>query len=129
MSQNNEGPCGEFDWFATDSVGAFALFSRFESGFIPRTVLDSFKEHEELSNIIDLPNWGSESVWSGFASKGLFVYDWKPNNGPYVLKKEAPDIRDEKFIVRLAELSSLPEYSGKFAETKSMASLDNWHRV
>ena len=66
----------EFDWFAVDQDGNFALFATAGKGPVPDQVLHSPEPHDELAKSIAVVGWGSSEVWSSYARVGLFVYDW-----------------------------------------------------
>ncbi len=73
----------EFDWYAVDSEGHVAIFTTAGEGHIPKAVLESFILHDEISESMESPNWGSSDVWSDFANQGFFVFDWELPGGPY----------------------------------------------
>lgn len=79
----------EFDWYGIDCNGAVAIFATAGSGAVPHPVLNNIKDHDSISEQLETTNWGSELVWADLANYGLFVFDWKLNNGPYI-KVSAP---------------------------------------
>lgn len=74
----------EFDWFALDKNNNIALVSTAGYGSIPDAVLGEYLEYKKITESLDTPNWGSKDVWEDYADYGLFVFDWKLYNGPYI---------------------------------------------
>lgn len=61
----------EFDWFAIDSEGNIGLFSTAGEGAVPKLVIESYSEHDAISELLDSPNWGSSEVWSDYCRKTI----------------------------------------------------------
>ncbi|HET9505466.1 MAG TPA: hypothetical protein VFO93_18125 [Hymenobacter sp.] len=104
--------CGiEFDWFAIDVTGAIGLFSTGGWGPIPKEVLWHAEQHQQLSNQFALPNAGTLAIWDDFARYGLYVFDWKPYEGPYLRVAQPlakPDGGIKQTILTLPDLLLLP---------------------
>ena len=108
---------GEFDWFAKDSGGQYALFATAGEGFVPKEALLLADVFEEISDAIDAPHWGSENVWDDYASVGIYVYDWKLHGGPYV-RVRCPAIGVAASLVdKLNAIDSFPKFDGHFRKT------------
>ena len=78
----------EFDWFATDTVGAVALMSSAGYGSIPDFVFEHFDSQQAVAQrfaaLSGLPE-GSDliRVAQALAILGIFTYDWQHWDGPY----------------------------------------------
>lgn len=119
----------EFDWFAIDSSRCIALFSTAGIGYIPHAVMNFFSEHDEISQSIDSPNWGSSSVWDDYAKLGLYVYDWHLNEGLYV-RVRIPEIQAEAKLIQMVDsLVALPKFTGKFDDVQEFEDLGSWHDI
>jgi hypothetical protein len=62
MSAHPEIEGVEFDWYATDRSGNFALFATAGAGFVLPCVVLARVEHGAISEGFDNPHWGSEKV-------------------------------------------------------------------
>ena len=113
----------EFDWFAIDSEGNFGLFSTAGEGSIPSLVIESYAEHDSVSELLDPPNWGSSKVWSDYAALGFYVYDWNLPGGPYNRKSEPTGSMSTELKEKLMAMGSAPTLSVKFTELKEVASV------
>ena len=107
---------GEFDWFAQDNEGNIALFATAGAGNIPKPVIECYKEHELISEILESPNWGSSEVWMDYAALGFFVYDWKLNNGPYIKKCDPASKMDNELRTKILAIKDLPKLQLRFLE-------------
>lgn len=107
----------EFDWFAVDSNGRYGMFSTAGQGSIPETVLMNFEEHDLLSGGIDSPNKGTSSVWKGFATVGLYVFNWQLHDGPYRLECRPLGNIADGLRTSLNSISNLPKLDVNFEET------------
>jgi len=74
----------EFDWFASDAAGQFALFSTGGAGPVPDFVRKAAAAHDNIGEAISVTDWGTPQVWSSYSRAGLFVYDWSPAQAAYV---------------------------------------------
>ena len=111
----------EFDWFALDINGNIAVFSSAGNGTIPQEVKNNYKEYDSISDKFESPNWGSDLVWSDLANYGLYVFDWKLNNGPYIRKsipknKLSNDLKEE-----ILSINELPILYMVFNETEEVS--------
>jgi hypothetical protein len=73
----------EFDWYAVDSDRNIAIFTTAGEGSLPEEVLKNYKLHDEITDSLESPNWGSSEVWSDYSKLGLYVFDWDLPEGPY----------------------------------------------
>jgi hypothetical protein len=110
----------EFDWFSIDSNGEFGIFSSAGSGIIPMNVIEDFKSHDNISEQIELLNFGTEMVWNDFANYGLYVYDWSQNNGSYIKKLNPTSEISEKLKKKLSNLRSLVKLEILFTDSKEI---------
>jgi len=122
MTDNNENDriSAEFDWFAVDQNGSIGLFSTAGAGFIPQTVRSNFHDHENISDSIDNPHWGTPDIWSDYSEVGLYVYDWQQKKATYVrvrtpTKETENDLRDS-----ILSLSSLVRLKLVFDENRQI---------
>lgn len=120
MKAEREFECVEFDWFATDIDGRFALFATAGEGPIPEEVARSAAAHDAIGESIPITGWGSSAVWQSYAKVGLFAYDWSSTQGNYVqvavpARSVLPDLR-----ARLQNCAVLPALNASFAETSAI---------
>ncbi|WP_226645348.1 hypothetical protein [Microbulbifer variabilis] len=110
----------EFDWFAIDSEGNIGLFSTAGEGTIPGSVIGAYSEHDNISEQLESPNWGTSEVWSDF---GLYVYDWNLHGGPYKREREPSKVMSNELKTKLLSMGSLYSLPIKFTEIKEIASV------
>ena len=115
----------EFDWFAVDSGGEVALFATAGAGFIPASVLANGERHQDLSDGVENPAVGTPEVWDAYANRGLYVFDWDMNTGPYRRVRFPIGPIPAEFRNRIMQLSGMPRYPGLFREDREIAS--EWH--
>ena len=84
MSQVAEIAGREFDWFAVDDAGRFAVFATAGSGPVPRLANSAIQAHNHISESIEVTGWGTPQVWESYSRVGLFAYDWHDTTGCYV---------------------------------------------
>ncbi|MCJ8351462.1 hypothetical protein [Moritella sp.] len=113
----------EFDWFAIDSEGNISLFSTAGEGSIPCLVIESYAEHDDISERLDSPNWGCSEVWSDYAQLGFYVFDWNLHGGPYKREREPTSNMDTELKRKLMAMASIPSLPVKFTELKEMANV------
>ena len=113
----------EFDWFAIDSEGNIGLFSTAGEGAIPSSVMEAYSEHDNVSEQLESPNWGSSEVWSDYAALGLYVYDWNLHGGPYIREREPSKVMNNELKTKLLSIGSLYSFPIKFTELKKIASV------
>ena len=113
----------EFDWYAEDIDGKIGLFSTAGEGFMPESVIENFSNHDEISDSLDSPNWGSPEVWSDYAKLGFYVYDWDLPGGPY--KKERSPVGEMTLELKnkLLSLIDIPKLNVKFSELEVVQSV------
>ena len=114
---------GEFDWFAKDEDGNFALFATAGEGFVPDKALSLADTFESISNSIDAPNLGSSNVWNDYADMGLYVFDWRLPGGPYIRVRCPAGSGSGAVLDRLAGIDTMPKFDGVFEKT---ASVEGW---
>jgi len=112
IEQEMEGV--DFDWFAIDQSGNWAVFATAGEGFIPESVLKYADLHSFISEKINLPNWGRSNIWHDYAVVGLFAFDWDSAIGGYI-KKASPDT-SVKFIPNTKNIAVFPSFEVEFTE-------------
>jgi len=118
---NERFPGFEFDWFAQDVEGNIALFSTGGFGPVPSTVQAHFQGHDSAVSSIDVPHWGSLTIWKDYARQGLFVFDWVPNVGPYRLMEQPEGKISAALQHLLLQITELPLFNGVFRLADSIA--------
>ena len=113
----------EFDWFAIDCEGNLGLFSTAGEGLIPSLVIQTYAEHDDISEILDSPNWGSSEVWSDYAALGFYVFDWNLHGGPYKREREPTSSMSAELRAKLMAMASLPMLPVKFEELMEIANV------
>lgn len=113
----------EFDWFAMDSSGSIALFATAGAGFVPPLVLSHAGEHDAISESIASAHWGSDKVWDDYAGLGLWVYDWKLHDGPYLCVRKPSREMTETLRRSLLAMSSLTRFEGRFENSETITSM------
>ncbi len=111
----------EFDWYAKDSEGNFGLFSTAGEGFVPQVVLEHFNAHDEITDSLESPNWGSSEVFVDYGKLGFYVFDWCLHGGPY--KKQCAPLNpmDEQLKLKLLKLTQRIKLNVNF---NSLAEID-----
>jgi len=113
----------EFDWFACDRSGQFAVFASAGLGEVPASVGVSFLAHQAVSDSIESANWGSDRVWDELASCGLYVYDW--GSGDRYRRQRVPAAQPEQELLeRLCRLPKLPRFDFEFGYKTEIAAKD-----
>ncbi len=113
----------EFDWFSIDSEGNIGLFSTAGEGTIPGSVMEACSEHDNISEQLDSPSWGSTEVWSDYAALGFYVYDWNLHGGPYKRERVPAKVMSDELKTKLISMGSLYRLPVKFTELKEIASV------
>lgn len=78
----------EFDWIGTNHIGHTAVFSSYNTGYIPEKVKTSFELYSQLDHLIQaMPKYtipklftketGNFKDWLSYAAKGLFAFDYQ----------------------------------------------------
>jgi hypothetical protein len=109
----------EFDWFATDRDGSFALFATGGCGPAPQSVLASTEAHDAIGEIIDVTGWGSSTVWQSYSRVGLYAYDWSDSQGAYVRVAVPAISPSPKVAAAIAAIVGLPYLEVSFSEVAS----------
>ena len=113
-------PGFEFDWFAQDAEGHVALFSTGGFAPVPRTVQAHYQGHDRAASSIEVPHWGSLSVWKDYARQGLYVFDWVPNVGPYLQLEQPEGEMPAALQHLLLQITGLPQFTGVFRQVTSI---------
>jgi hypothetical protein len=105
----------EFDWFARDDAGEYAVFATAGSGPVPEEVADACMQHRAIGEQIAVTGWGTSEVWKSFSNVGLFAYDWDDQRRCYA-RMAVPDRPvDAALSARLVEIV-LPTLPLSFGE-------------
>lgn len=122
----------EFDWLAVDEAGEVAVFSSAGYGPVPLAVMAIAgmlnDEYEKLrclpvvSPCAEHPEGpGNYADWIRFAEGGLYGFDWRLWDGPYVrLTAPGEPLRFDDLPRELAELASVVRLPLKFAGAASV---------
>ncbi|KRD32075.1 hypothetical protein ASE35_14075 [Lysobacter sp. Root916] len=116
MTTSREIECREFDWFAFDRDGSFALFATGGCGVVPDSVRASVGSHDAISEAVEVTGWGSSAVWQSYARVGLYAYDWSDAEGRYVRVAEPTAPLSPALATRLAACPDLLELDLRFAQ-------------
>jgi hypothetical protein len=108
----------EFDWFAIDNMGHYALMSSAGSGIVPMSVIEDYKSHTSITKQFDLPDYGSEQIWGNFAEYGLYVFDYDIHKNSYIRKSKPLKKIPEYIKNELKKLRNIPRLNCSF-ETNS----------
>jgi hypothetical protein len=111
----------EFDWFAADSEGQFAMFATAGSGVAPPFVIAAHAEFDAVSESIPQTEWGTETIWNVYANLGLFVYDWDETLGRYRQIRVPAMPLDAGLRLRLSSIGSLPVFAFSFMSTNTVS--------
>ena len=111
----------EFDWFASDSAGAIAIFATAGEGFVPDSAIVSGRRIEQIVNSIPTPNWGSDAVWDDYSQTGLVVFDWKLPGGPYRCVRRPKVALAHELKRELLSIIDMPQYDGLFSDIDEIA--------
>lgn len=116
MDNDREIEGTEFDWFAVDEHGQFALFATAGYGPVPSLVRGCIASHATIGNNIEVTGLGSTDVWRSYSRVGLFAYDWSASQGRYlrVAKPSAP--LSAGLATSLTACSNLPALNLSFAQ-------------
>jgi len=95
----------EFDWYAIDSEGNLGLFSTAGEGNVPKFVLENYLKHDEISECLESPNWGSSEVFLDYGKLGFYVFDWDLPRGPYKKQCDPLNQMDTELKLRLLKLT------------------------
>ena len=111
----------EFDWFATDSFGNFAIVATAGEGILMPQVIENYKDHQLLSETLDSPKWGSPDVWDDYSSIGLYVFDWKLHGGPYNKVANPSKKISDKLRKEILDIRGLPIIKTDFREIEILS--------
>jgi hypothetical protein len=107
----------EFDWFAVDQDGYFALFATAGCGPLPHSVSIAVDTHDAIGDLLEVAHWGSEAVWQSYADSGLFAYDWSDTRCCYVRVAEPTAPLPAKLEETLMGCHALPRLDVSFFQS------------
>ena len=110
----------EFDWFAVDAEGNFAIFCTAGGGLIPAGVVPLIETFKNVSQELKTPNWGTDKVWDDYADLGLFVFDSDYAGRPYRLIRVSEGDLDAAVRTRLSGVVPIPRYDGNFGSVEEI---------
>lgn len=110
----------EFDWFARDEAGNYAVFATAGSGPVPAEVVDACVQHSAIGEHIPVKGWGTDEVWKSYSDVGLFAYDWDDQRGRYARVAVPNRPVEATLLVQLAEVV-LPRLPLSFGEAPVIA--------
>ena len=116
MSNPDAG--ADFDWFAVDASGAYALLASGGPGFLPPSVLEYRVMHETVAGGIEYPHWGTDAIWQDVAALGLYVYDWSIEDNAYLRVAQPVPEADATFANMITRITDLPELVGNFQSSE-----------
>lgn len=87
---------------------------------IPKSAAIHYKEHRKISNEFNLPHLGSLELWNDYAGYGLFVYDYKPHQGPYLKLASPIKPMEESLREQIMQLKDLPVIDKSFVTEESL---------
>lgn len=105
----------EFDWFAIDNDGNFALFTTAGEGFFPENVAEHHEMHSAVSESLPVPRTGTAEVWLDFASIGLYVFDRALPGGPYQRRASPTCELHGAIRKQVLAVPQLPRFNGSFS--------------
>jgi hypothetical protein len=114
----------EFDWYAVDIEGQIGIFSTAGFGMIPKAVQLHYQDHLDISSIIEQPSFGTSNVWKDFSKLGMFVFDWKQYDGPYVKKEEPLGNMADDLRMRILKIKDLPKINKSFKKESKLEQND-----
>lgn len=85
--------------------------------------MEAYSEHDEISEQLESPNWGSSKVWSDYSALGLYVYDWDLHGGPYKQERAPSKVMSNELKQKLLSLESLYIFPVKFSELNEVVSV------
>lgn len=100
----------EFDWFAVDQDGKFALFATAGSGPVPFAVASAAEEHEKIGSALQVSGWGSIAVWESYSCAGLYSYDWSSEACSYIRVAEPSSPLSQELSTRLTTCAAVHKF-------------------
>jgi hypothetical protein len=100
----------EFDWFAIDQDGKFALFATAGSGPAPFAVASAAEEHGEIGSALKVSGWGSMDVWESYSRAGLYSYDWSSEASSYIRVAVPSSPLSQELSTRLTTCAALHKF-------------------
>lgn len=110
----------EFDWFATDELGQFALFATAGAGPLPQLVLASIAAHDAIGEEVEISGWGTNDVWQSYSRAGLYAYDWSSTKGRYLRVAEPCASLKSDLGARLSACPSIPTLQVSFSQATAI---------
>lgn len=105
----------EFDWFATDRDGRFAIFATAGRGPVPESALALAKAHDAVGDTLEVTGWGTNAVWQSYSRAGLYAYDWSDRQGCYIRVAEPATSPPLKLAADIAAITGLPRVEASFS--------------
>ncbi|TDN39139.1 hypothetical protein E4631_24155 [Hymenobacter sp. UV11] len=102
----------EFDWFALDAEGRIGLFSSAGFGPVPASVQLHFQEHDRAASHID---WRVLTMEQACGEAGLFLFDWKHWQGPYLKLAQPLAEMNTAFRQQIFQIPELIVFAVSFA--------------
>jgi len=120
MGTSREIEGTEFDWFAIDQDGRFALFATSGRGVVPEAVLSELDAHDAIGSELEVTGWGTSAVWHGYSRIGLYVYDWSDEQQRYVRVAEPAVPPVPQLASDLSACPGLPRLELSFAQVAAI---------
>ncbi|WP_266170300.1 hypothetical protein [Dyella subtropica] len=120
METSREIEATEFDWFATDKNGHFAIFATAGRGPVPESVLAVAKAHDAIGDALAVVGWGTDAVWQSYSWAGLYAYDWSDKQGCYVRIAEPAVPLPTELEVGLASCPGLLRLEALFSQVAAI---------
>lgn len=112
----------EFDWYAVDLSGKYALFSTAGSGMIPECIANFLDEYSDIT--IPSASQGEEP-WKPLAKAGFFVFDMV-NSDSYQKKVNADGLIKSNVMEQLEALPNLLQFNGYFEKISKIDDLSQF---
>lgn len=112
----------EFDWYAVDLSGQYALFSTAGSGVIPECIVNFIDEYGDVA----VPSaFQGKDPWKPLAKAGFFVFDMLGSND-YQKKVNADGLIKSKIEEQLESLPNLLQFNGYFEQISKVEDLSKF---
>lgn len=116
MNKRFEVEGREFDWFAIDNNGEIAMFSSAGYGLIPDSVIEHFHDYDDVALTFETPNFGTTAIWDDYAKYGIYVFDWKIYDGPYVRVAKPSKVITVELKNTIMSIKGLPRLNVEFSK-------------
>ena len=111
----------DFTWFAVDQDGCIGVFTTAGEGTVPQSVIENSAAHTAVAETLELPNWGSEHIWSDYAKLGFFVFDWDLEIDGYVRMSVPLTAADPTLVSRINAITRVPRQPFTFSSWLDVA--------